>query len=141
VPKITKKEFLTEDKKIGLSLKFIKKEYEIFNNYQTYEKNEYNIIKSKVIPIKIALAKYTKTKIKESKISSEQASEIALNAATKKIASQIKKDEEIISKKVLKIEENNSKIKVEIFFKVKEDITSYLDITDLNIDELNKKEE
>ena len=48
-------------------------------------------------------------------------------------------NEEIITKKVLKKELKNSKIKVEIFFKVKENITSYLDISDINIEEENQR--
>ena len=37
----------------------------------------------------------------------------------------LRKDEEILSKKVLKKSINNSKIEIEVFLKVKEDITSY----------------
>ena len=47
-------------------------------------------------------------------------------------------NEEILGKKVLKIVENNSKIEVEVFVKTKENITAYQEITDLNIEELNK---
>jgi len=36
---------------------------------------------------------------------------------------------------------NNSKIEVEVFFKVKENITDYQDISNIDIEELNKKEE
>ena len=36
---------------------------------------------------------------------------------------------------------NNSKIDIEVFIVAEEDITSYFDISGINIDELNKKEE
>ena len=48
--------------------------------------------------------------------------------AKKKIESILSKGEEIISQKNLKIEQKNSKIVSTVFFKVKEDITSYLEI-------------
>lgn len=69
------------------------------------------------------------------------ADEEAIKLATKKIEKQLKKDDEIISKKVLKKNDFHSKIKVEVFFKIKEDITTYQDISKLNIEEMNKKEE
>ena len=36
---------------------------------------------------------------------------------------------------------NNSKIDIEVFIVAEENITSYFDISGINIDELNKKEE
>ena len=53
----------------------------------------------------------------------------------------MKSDEKIISKKVLKKEEKNSKIEVDIFLEVEENITDYFDINNIPIEEMNKKEE
>ena len=52
----------------------------------------------------------------------------------------LKDDEHIISKKVLKKNEFNSKIEIEVFFKIEENITDYQSIEELNIEEMNKKE-
>ena len=67
--------------------------------------------------------------------------EIAISTAEKELKKKLKKDEEVIDKKTLKKIKKNSKIEVEVFFKVKEDITDYLDISDVNIEEPSKKEE
>ena len=101
----------------------------------------YNIIDSKIIPISISTSKYQE--IKENKIiySINNVDEIAISTAEKEIKKKLKKDEEVIDKKVLKKIKKNSKIEVDVFIKVKEDITDYLDITNVNIEEMNKKEE
>ena len=141
IPKVYKETKRTNIEKKGLTLKVFNKELDFPCNYQTYEKKAYNIIDSKIIPLSLGLAKFEKTTENLKKINLKNVDKIALATATEKIKKQLKKDESIISKKVLKKTENNSKIEVEVFFKVKEDITDYLDITDLNIDEMNKKEE
>ena len=141
LPKHYTEKSLTSKKKYGLSLKTLKNEYNFLNKFQTFQKDEYNIIESKIIPLKLSLAKYTKTKEQTKNITMTNADEEAIKLATKKIEKQLKKDDEIISKKVLKKNDFHSKIKVEVFFKIKEDITTYQDISKLNIEEMNKKEE
>ena len=136
LPKKMPTKKLTSDKTYGLSIKTLKKEYNFLNKFSTYQKKEYNIIESEILPINISIAKYIKTKETTKNLTIKTAEEKALEIATKET-----KDEEILSKKVLKKTEINSKIKVEVFFKVKENITAYQDITDLNIEEMNKKEE
>ena len=65
----------------------------------------------------------------------------ALILAEKKVREGLKKDEHILDKKILKNNINNSKIDIEVFIVAEENITSYFDISGINIDELNKKEE
>lgn len=141
LPKKMPTKKLTSDKTYGLSIKTLKKEYNFLNKFSTYQKKEYNIIESEILPINISIAKYIKTKETIKNLTIKTAEEKALEIATKEITKKLTKDEEILSKKVLKKTEINSKIKVEVFFKVKENITAYQDITDLNIEEMNKKEE
>ena len=62
LPKHYTEKSLTSKKKYGLSLKTLKNEYNFLNKFQTFQKDEYNIIESKIIPLKFSLAKYTKTK-------------------------------------------------------------------------------
>ena len=52
----------------------------------------------------------------------------AIKLAEEKLLLKLGKEDSILTKKVLKKELKNSKIIVEVFFKVKEDITSYKDI-------------
>lgn len=140
IPKVYHEKKKTSDEKSGLSLKILDKEYNFFCNYPTYEKKVYNIIESKIVPISLGIANFQKTKENLKKVNLKTADEIALDVATKRIKKQLKRDEEIISKKVLKKTEFNSKIEIEVFFKVKENITDYLDISDLNIEEMNEEE-
>jgi similar to stage IV sporulation protein len=62
-------------------------------------------------------------------INEKEALELAINAATDKIKKSLNKDEYIISKNVLKKEVNSSKMYVEVFFKIYENIgyTSSID--------------
>ena len=101
----------------------------------------YNIIDSRIIPISIGTSKYQEIKEIKSIYTLNNIDEIAISTAEKELKKKLKKDEEVIDKKTLKKIKKNSKIEVEVFFKVKEDITDYLDISDVNIEELNKKEE
>ena len=74
---------------------------------------------------------------KEHNLSENEAYHLALNKSVQKINSMLDSDEYIISKKVLKKELNSSKMYVEVFFKVYENIgvTSNID----NIGESNDK--
>ena len=67
---------------------------------------------------------------KEYSINEEEALNLALKRSEEKIKNKLSKDEYIISKKVLKKEVNYSKMYVEVFFKVYENIgvTSNIDI-------------
>ena len=105
-----------------------------------HNKNQYNIINSRIVPIKIGITKYRNTKIviKEYDISNidEYALKLAEERINKKLSNPV-----IINKKVLKKNINNSKIDVEVFFSVEEDITSYQDISSVNIDSINNETE
>ena len=57
--------------------------------------------------------------------------EIALSLAEQAL----QEGKTVLLKKVLKKSEKNSKIEVEVFLKVKEDITDYMDISDISMEE------
>ena len=141
VPEVVRNKKITNNKKIGLTIKILNKEYNLFNKYKTFEKKEYNIIESKIIPLKIAIVYYIQTKEKINKYNINNVDDYAEKLATKKIKNNLKNDEYILSRKTLKKSINNSKIDIEVFVSVNEDITDYQDITDININEMNKKEE
>ena len=56
--------------------------------------------------------------------------------AEKKLLQKLGSKDEIISKNVLKKSDKNSKIVIDIFFKVKEDITDTENIENIKIEEL-----
>lgn len=60
---------------------------------------------------------------KEVKVSKEEALEEAINRSVRRVEVKLNDKEHIIDKKVLKIERYSSKISIEVFFKVYEDIT------------------
>ena len=141
VPKYNKKEVLLKDKTYSLYIKLFKNNLDTNKKLRTYKKSEYNIIESRIIPIKIGLLKKRKIKVIKNKYKDIDIEKIAINESLKVINKKLKKDESIISKKTLKKTEKNSKIEVDIFYKIKENITSYVDISNLNIEEMNEKEE
>ena len=144
LPKYYHKEKVLSGKKYGLNLKILNKNINIPNNLSDYKKKEYNIIKDNIVPIKISFTSNQKTEKIKVKRNLKSIEKEALTISANKIKENLKRDEQLLGKKVLKIVENNSKIDVEVFIKVKEDITDYEDITDLDIEkinEMNKKEE
>ena len=58
----------------------------------------------------------------------------AENLAKEKITSKLSDNEYIIDTKKLKVEENNSKILLELFVSVYEDITDYREIVEENLE-------
>lgn len=141
IPKVDRDEKLLDNYSYGISINFFNFSYKNKLKLRNYKKYEYNIIRSRYIPINISFIKYQETKIRYHKKTNKLIEEEALKVASRKIEENLIEDEAIISKKVLKKSENNSKIIVEVFFKVKENITAYQDITKINIDDLNKEEE
>ena len=125
----------------GINIKIFKKNINLGNKLKYYKKYVYNIIDSKIIPISIGTSKYQEIKIINKIYTINNVDEIALSLSEKEIKKKLKKDEEVMDKKVLKKIKKNSKIEVEVFLKVKENITSYQDISNINIEDLNKKEE
>ena len=89
------------------------------------EKNIY-LINNNLFNIKINKSFIYKEKI--NKYTKEELINIANNLAKKKIEEFLEKDEEILLQKTLKIEEDNDKIYVEVFFKVYEDIAELQEI-------------
>lgn len=140
IPKELKKEKYYDSYDYGMTIRILDKDINLFNKLLRYKKYEYNIIKSDIIPIKISFAKFQKKKLYKTPMSDKKSKDLAVSLATKRISKKLKSDEHIISKKVLKKNEFNSKIEIEVFFKVEENITEYQNIEQINIEEMNKKE-
>ncbi len=115
----------------------------IFNNvkFKTYQKNEYNILRDSIIPIKLSININRKTTQVTKKYTKIELEKKALKYAEKEINKKLKVEEEVLSKKVLKKEEKNSKIIIDVFVRTKENITGYQDISKIDINELNNKKE
>lgn len=117
------------DIKNNIVINFMDKEFSLRKNYASvYLEKKNMLIKSKVFPFNIRLEKQRKTKVKSQKYSVKQATKKAEELAEKKIKKKLNSDEYIISKKTLNFSSNDSKIEVDVFFKVCEDITDYKDV-------------
>ena len=120
----------TGKKKTVYSFKFLNNYFDLFNfkPYKQYEKEEKVILGNSLLPI--ALVKVEQKEIiKKEKVYSElEALNEALKLAKSKIEKNLDEKEYIISQKNLKVEPRNSKIVVDVFFKVYENITGYSDI-------------
>ena len=80
------------------------------------------------MPISLNFTKYLETNVKEYEYSLSNVDNYALELASKKIKTKLGTRGEVVSKKVLKKSIKKSKIIIEVFFKVKEDITDNLEI-------------
>ena len=141
IPKIYIIEESTNKKTYGLNINILNKNLDINAKYKTFKTKIISSINSSIIPMNISFNKYLETKLISKIYTIDNVDAIALNLSEKEINENLRKDEEILSKKVLKKNIKNSKIEIEVFLKVKEDITSYQDISNINIEDLNKKEE
>lgn len=89
------------------------------------------VIKNKLLPIEFGLYNEKEIWDIDTLYTSDQAIEIAISKAKEELKRKLGINDEIIYEKCLKIKENDSTISIDIFFKVKEDITKS-EIIDIN---------
>lgn len=124
----------TGNSKYRFNYIFLKKNLVFLGGYSDFY--SYNIIESsnKLLPISFNFSKLYEVNKITKKYTLDNSSDEAIKIAMEKLKLKLGKDDVILSKKVLKKEINNSKIMVDVFFKVKEDITEYknIELTDLS---------
>ena len=118
-----------------LKVKFLDKEKIFFNNYTTYKVKSIFNIKNHLLPIEIALNKYIETRENDYIYNLDNVDDAAIKIANDKFSYKLGDEDVVLSKKVLKKEEKESKIIIEVFFKVKENITAYKEISDTEVNE------
>ena len=109
-------------------VKFLNRRVVLFNNYDTYKKDNFFTFRNKLLPIEFSFSEYFETIEKHHFYTLANCEEGALRIAEDKLKTKLGENDSILTKKVLKKELKKSKIIVEVFLKVKEDITSYQDI-------------
>ena len=123
-------------------IRFFNRSFSLKKNYtDSYLENKKVLISDKIFPFEISVEKQRKTKIIKQTLSASEAVEKAQEVAEKKILLSLDKDEYIISKKILNFSADDSKIKVDVFFKVYENITDYKKTDPNLLNEEIKKEE
>ena len=120
-----------------LMLSFLNKIFELFNfnKFENKEIDEKNIVKHSFLPIKLSLETQREVKKTDKIYTIDEAIEMAKNKSISSMESKLNDKEYIISSKNLKVEIKESKIVLEMFFSVYEDITDYRIIEDTNIQE------
>lgn len=120
-----------------LTLSFLNKRIELFNfnKFENKEIEERNIVKHLFLPIKLSLEMQREVKKTDKIYTIDEAIEMAKNKSISSMESKLNDKEYIISSKNLKVEIKESKIVLEMFFSVYEDITDYMIIENTNIQE------
>lgn len=128
IPIFYKEEIITGKDRNSLEINFLNKNISFFNDFKTYKKNSEFLIGSSLLPISLNFTKYLETNVKEYEYSLSNVDNYALELASKKIKTKLGTRGEVVSKKVLKKSIKKSKIIIEVFVKVKEDITDSVEI-------------
>ncbi len=114
-------------------ISFMGRDFALKKNYtSSYLEKKKTLIKDKVFPFAFSVEKQRKTKVEKQTLSKEEAIKKAEELAEEKIKAKLDTSEYIISRKTLNFSANDSKILVDVFFKVCEDITDYRN-TDPNL--------
>lgn len=126
-PYFYKESFRTGKKKTVYTIKFLNFRFELFNfhPYKNKKITETTIWKHLLLPFSFVKEVQEEERVTENIYTEEEAIEKAEELGRKKIEEQLKEGEEILVEKNLKVEIKESKIEVDLFFTVLEDITSY----------------
>ncbi len=128
--------YYKEEKKTGKSnyvfmVNFLNKTYKFFdfNKFERVKSKTLFSLRNFLLPISIGINKQEEIEVAEEVNTVSNAIFLASLKAKEKLLDTLSDDDEILMQKSLKITEEDSKIIVEVFFKVKEDITDYIDIS------------
>ncbi len=140
LPVYQQKEEVIGKKKQRLSLHFLSHTYDFSDAYYKVRKTV-PIFKSFLLPIFLSLDTVEQVKLTTTKYTLESSEKKGIALAKEKLSLKLPQNSEIIAQKVLKKQKKGSKIYIEVFFKVKEDITAYESIENLDLSLENKKQE
>ncbi|MDD4282612.1 MAG: sporulation protein YqfD [Bacilli bacterium] len=119
-------ELLSNRKKI-LVIQILNKRIELFNfkSFKDKKIKQTNLMKHPLLPITISFEVQQELKIVEEMNTIDTAINKALEKGKEKIEERLSEDEYIISQNSLKVDIKSSKIELDVFYVVYEDITSY----------------
>lgn len=125
----------TGNEKKVFTITFLNKQYNLFdfNSYKDFETKENIVVKNDIIPFKLSFNKLEELNIIDQKLNQEEAKEKAIKEVITKIQSKLKDKEHVIDVKCLKSETKDSKIILELFITVCENITDESEIIIENI--------
>ena len=131
LPKTYHEEIRTNKTYKSLTFKIVNKRISIppSKNNKSYDIEDKVIFKNKLFPIGLYLETKHELKIINKKFNLGNCESEAIKIATSKLQKKLPSNSSILSKKVLKKTLKNSTILIETFFKVKEDISDYKEIS------------
>lgn len=103
-------------------IKINNKYYELFK-YKNYDRKKLLSSSDKLTNISFGLEKIRKIDIINKKYNNKEAKKLAINKGKEELNKKLSKDEYIIDEKTLKFNTNGSKISIDIFFSVYEEIS------------------
>lgn len=107
---------------------FLSKRFELFKKFDKSKSDEIVLLDSYLLPIKLSYERQKEVKIIEQIYTYEEALNKALELSRSKIEAKLKVGEYIISEKYLSYSEKDSKIEVEVFYSICEEIGEYQNI-------------
>ncbi len=135
IPKYKKKKILGKEKSYSMNLTLGKKNYELFKNKDKQTISQYNIIESKLIPFQLSIHKNQKVQEEKILYEDKELEILAFHKVEESFQKKLQDEEMILEKKVLKKSEKNSKIIIEVFLNVKENITDTKELKEEIIEE------
>lgn len=141
VPKNRKKEKKTNKKSLAFHIKLAKKEWIFPSPYENSKKKEYNIIEDQKLPAKVGFLILEEVEKQEQNYTLQNVDEKAYEESEKELEKKQKRKPMIIRKKVLKKTIKDSKIIVDVFYAIEEEIGTYQDLTNVDIEKLNEEKE
>ena len=135
LPKVYKEIKYTKNSKKRFQVKFLSHDFLLFDfkPYKTYESSNITLLENRLLPMSFNYSKVSETKKITKRYTGTKGEKEALKLAEKNLKKKLSVNDSIISKKVLKKTEKDSKIIIDIFFKVKEDITDTVNIDNIDI--------
>ena len=142
LPKHYKREKETgkNTKRLELQL-FDKNIFLLPTKYKNYKLERTPLISNKIIPISLNYTNIKETIVTDKKYNNDNVDKEAIKIGINKLKHKLGKNDTIIDKKVLKKLEKKSRIELEIFYKVKEDITESVSIKDIDLEKIKEGEE
>ena len=118
----------TKNKNNALVLTLFNKRIELFSKFKEKKIDEKILLQSYLLPIKLSYEKQKEVEVIEQIYTPEEALEKALELSRNKINAKLSEGEYIISEKYLSYSEKDSKIEVEVFYSICEEIGEYQNI-------------
>ena len=120
----------TGKEKKRLTINYFDKHIKLFNfsNYQNEERSDKVLFQSKILPFSITYSTFKEINLFDDVYTIEKAIDKGMNLARTRLLETLDSDSKILSQKKLKLYTKDSKIFIEVFFKVYENITDYCDI-------------